>query len=60
MNPKPVMNPKTVKIALKIAGVVLAVAGLVVAQWEAGLITDAAGLVQAVVSAVAGTLNEQP
>jgi hypothetical protein len=57
---KPTMNPKTVKAALKVAGVMLAVALAVVAQWEAGAITSGIELVEALASAIAGSLNEQP
>lgn len=57
---KPAMNPKTVKLALKIAGVVLAVALAVTAEWEAGALTDGAQLVAAIVQALSGALNGEP
>ena len=57
---KPTINPKTVKLGLKIAGIILAVAGAVVAEWEAGAITNATGFIVAVANAVTGSLNEQP
>lgn len=57
---KPAMNPKTVKLALKIAGVVLAVATAVVLQWEAGAITDGASFANALIQSIAGNLNGEP
>lgn len=60
MNQKPVINPKTAKLALKIAGVMLAIATAVVLQWEAGTITDGASFVAALASSIAGSLNGEP
>lgn len=60
MNTKPVMNPKTVKLALKIAAVTLAVIGALVVEWEAGAITDGAQFAGALVAAIAGNLNAEP
>ena len=57
---RPTINPKTVKLALKITGILLVVAGAVVAQWEAGAITNAASFVMAIADALTGALNEQP
>lgn len=57
---KPTMNPATVKTALKIATIVLAVASALVLQWETGAITDGASFIVALVEAAAGALNEQP
>lgn len=58
--PRLAMNPKTVKVALKVAAITLAVIGALVAQWEAGAITNGIELVSALAEAVVGTLNEQP
>lgn len=55
---KPAMNPKTVKLALKIAAVTLAIATAVVAKWDAGVITDAASFVSSVAEALASALGD--
>jgi hypothetical protein len=57
---KPAVDPRTVKLALKVAGVVLAVATAVVLQWEAGAITDGATFAQALIASIAGNLNGEP
>jgi len=57
---KPTIDPKTVKAALKIAGIVLAVATTLVGLWEAGAITDGASFVVALFDAASGALNDQP
>jgi hypothetical protein len=58
--PKPVMNPATAKVAIKIAIVMLTIAAGVVAQIEAGTITDAAGFVLALAKALTGALGDEP
>ena len=57
---KPAMNPKTVKQALKIAAVVIAIATAVVAEWEAGAITDAASFVTSLAEAIGGAVTSNP
>ena len=51
------LNPTTVKVALKIAGIVLAVATAVVAEWQAGAITNGYQLATALFQAVSGQLE---
>lgn len=60
MSPKATINPKTLKLGLKVASIALAVATAVFGAWEAGLITDASGLVNTLASALIGALNDQP
>ena len=57
---KPTVNPKTVKVALRVAGIMLAIAVSLVTAWESGAITDGAEFIQALAAAAVGALNEQP
>lgn len=57
---KATINPKTLKVGLKVATMALAVATAVFGAWEAGLIKDASGLVNTIASALVGALNDQP
>lgn len=54
---KPVMNPETVRAALKVVGLVCSIALAVIAKYNAGELTSTAALVAALGTAAAGALG---